>query len=189
MPYKRGAHSRIRAILNAPYFSASAPGLRPVAEPHAIVTLYIFNGHTMPVITVQTDDFDLTTLYQQLRAHAGIGAIVTFTGLVREFSGHSEPLTLEHYPGMTEKSLHSLYQEACARWPIEEGVIVHRVGKLSPSEQIVFVGIASAHRAAAFEAAQFLMDQLKTKAPFWKKEGDRWVDAKASDQHAASTWY
>lgn len=143
----------------------------------------------MPVINVQTADFDQGALYSQLRASSSIGAIVTFTGLVREFSGHNEPLVLEHYPGMTEKSLRAIFDEAKQRWPIDDSVIVHRVGKLNPGEQIVFVGVASAHRAAAFEAAQFLMDQLKTRAPFWKKEGANWVDAKATDQQAANTWY
>lgn len=143
----------------------------------------------MPFIHIQTEDFDQGALYNQLRAHAGIGAIVTFTGLVREFSNHNEPLVLEHYPGMTEKSLLAVINEAQTRWPIDKATIVHRVGKLNPGEQIVFVGIASAHRAAAFAAAQFVMDQLKTRAPFWKKEGARWVDAKEADQQAANAWY
>lgn len=143
----------------------------------------------MPFIHVQTEDFDQGALYSQLREHVGIGAIVTFTGLVREFSGHNEPLELEHYPGMTEKSLQAIFNEAQKRWPIDNGAIVHRVGKLNPGEQIVFVGVASAHRAAAFDAAQFMMDQLKTRAPFWKKEGKQWVAAKETDQQAAEAWY
>ncbi len=139
------------------------------------------------MITVQTQDFDPHKLYEALRINAQTGAIVTFTGLVREFAG-AEPLHLEHYPKMTESVLRSISDEAKKRWPLEAVTIVHRVGKLAPTEQIVFVGVGSAHRKAAFEACHYIIDLLKTQAPFWKKEGDRWVEAKASDNHAASHW-
>jgi molybdopterin synthase catalytic subunit len=113
-----------------------------------------------------------------------IGALVTFSGLVRD-----TVLTLEHYPAMTEKQLASIAAEAWARWPLLGGTVIHRHGKLPPGDGIVLVAIASAHRAAAFEAAEFLMDWLKTRAPFWKHEdGAGWVAAKASDDAAAKRW-
>ena len=139
------------------------------------------------MITIQEADFNQHELYESLRNDSAIGAIVTFTGLVREFAG-GEPLSLEHYPGMTEKLLQNIINEASARWPIEAVEIVHRVGELAPTEQIVFVGVASAHRQAAFEACHYIIDLLKTRAPFWKKEGHTWVEAKESDTHAAAQW-
>ncbi|HEY7771598.1 MAG TPA: molybdenum cofactor biosynthesis protein MoaE [Marinagarivorans sp.] len=147
-------------------------------------------------IAVQTADFDQNTLYQQLRVASSVGGIVTFTGLVREFqapiitaaSPGTAPLTLEHYPGMTEQVLERIAHDAGTRWPLEAVTIIHRVGELTAGEQIVFVGVASAHRQAAFEACHFVIDLLKTRAPFWKKEGNRWVDAKQSDQSAAKRW-
>ena len=145
--------------------------------------------------TVQTEDFDQQALYDTLRSSSSTGAIVTFTGLVRDFSvdthgDHSiaAPLHLEHYPGMTEKVLTNIITEAQKRWALHSATIVHRVGSLPPSEQIVFVGVACAHRQAAFEACNYLIDILKTRAPFWKKEGHTWVEAKASDTEAAARW-
>lgn len=147
-------------------------------------------------VEVQTEDFDVPALYQSLVADAPkVGAIVTFTGLVREFNENSsvEGLFLEHYPGMTEKVLAGLIEEAAERWPIISAKIVHRVGALKPGDQIVFVGVNSAHRDAAFAAAEYLMDILKTKAPFWKREqrsdGDRWLDARTSDEKRAAKWH
>lgn len=146
-------------------------------------------------ISVQTEDFDQNLQYQQLRVSSAIGAIVTFTGLVREFApatantAHSKAnFELEHYPGMTEQVLKQIACNACKQWPLDAVTVIHRVGKLSPCAQIVFVGVASAHRQAAFEACHFIIDLLKTQAPFWKKEGDKWVEAKESDQHAATRW-
>ena len=146
-------------------------------------------------VLVQTEDFDVAALYSALKADAPqIGAIVTFTGLVREFNDDAsvDSLYLEHYPGMTEQVLEGLIKEAAQRWPIINATIVHRVGELRPADQIVFVGVNSAHRDAAFAAAEYLMDILKTKAPFWKREqgpeGDKWLDAKASDDERATRW-
>jgi len=147
-------------------------------------------------VLVQIEDFDVAALYNTLKADAPqIGAIVTFTGLVREFNDDTtvEGLYLEHYPGMTEQVLEGLIKEAAHRWPIINAIIVHRVGELRPADQIVFVGVNSAHRDAAFAAAEYLMDILKTKAPFWKREqrpeGDKWLDAKASDDERATRWH
>lgn len=120
--------------------------------------------------------------------------MVTFTGLVRDFEGQGsiDSLSLQHYPGMTEKRLQQIVDQANSRWQLLGTTVVHRVGKLLPSEQIVFVGVASQHRAAAFEAAQFIMDYLKTKATFWKKVDQKgqqqWVESKASDQAASQRW-
>lgn len=120
--------------------------------------------------------------------------MVTFTGLVRDFEGQGsiDSLSLQHYPGMTEKLLQQIVDQANSRWQLLGTTVVHRVGKLLPSEQIVFVGVASQHRAAAFEAAQFIMDYLKTKATFWKKVDQKgqqqWVESKASDQAASQRW-
>ncbi|RUO42728.1 molybdopterin synthase catalytic subunit MoaE [Aliidiomarina taiwanensis] len=144
-------------------------------------------------IAVQTHDFDMAALYQKLSRRAAHGAVVTFTGLVREVAGGDlTHLSLEHYPGMTEQALQDIAEQAKARWPVGEIIIVHRVGTLALNEQIVFVGVSSAHRKQAFAAAEFLMDYLKTRAPFWKKEhtttGERWVEAKKSDEAAASRW-
>lgn len=152
------------------------------------------------MISVQTEDFDVPAEYQWLRDNSpGSGAIVLFTGLVREFSEQENisSMTLEHYPGMTEAVLKEISEEASNRWPLEQIRIIHRVGTLQGRDQIVLVGVSSAHRAAAYEASQFIMDILKTKAPFWKKEtikseegksGERWVDAKTSDDEKADRW-
>ncbi|AEP30037.1 molybdopterin synthase catalytic subunit MoaE [Brumicola nitratireducens] len=146
-------------------------------------------------ISVQEQDFDLALEYTQIRKHSDSdGAIVTFTGLVRELTerGNLKYMTLEHYPGMTEKSLMNICEQARERWPIGSIRIIHRIGKLPPDEQIVFVGVSSKHRKAAFAATEFMMDFLKTQAPFWKKEltteGEFWVDAKSSDKHKANDW-
>ena len=146
-------------------------------------------------ISVQTQDFDLSSEYQALRQHShGIGAIVQFVGLMRDLNDGQtvKGMTLEHYPGMTEKSLAAIIAEASSRWPLQGVRLIHRVGPLTPNDQIVLVTVASAHRQAAFEGCHFIMDFLKTRAPFWKKEhtedGHRWVEAKDSDQQAAKDW-
>ena len=145
------------------------------------------------MIRVQTEDFDIGAEIAALTAGRGdIGAVVTFTGTVRDQHGAVTELTLEHYPGMTETELHRIEAEAKSRWPLQASLIVHRVGTLKPGDNIVLVVTASAHRDAAFDAARFLMDYLKTSAPFWKREtgpdGDNWVDAKAQDDDAAARW-
>ena len=150
-------------------------------------------------VLVQHEDFSMADEYAQLSRDSSCGAVVTFCGLVRELScdlktgtGKLHCMTLEHYPGMTEQALLAIAEQAQQRWQLGAVRIIHRIGTLTPNEQIVFVGVASAHRAAAFEAAQFVMDYLKTRAPFWKKEhssqGQRWVAAKTSDQDAAERW-
>ena len=152
------------------------------------------------MILVQEQDFDLAQVCQSLRQQAGDpGAIVTFTGLVREIydqdADASNPVTglfLEHYPGMTEKCLEDIARQARDRWPLQALCIIHRVGELRPGDQIVLVGTASSHRHAAFEAAQFMMDYLKSKAPFWKKQrgktGSEWVASRDSDSEAIARW-
>lgn len=146
-------------------------------------------------VRVQELDFDLGAEYAALRSQAkDIGAIVTFSGLVREFDNGErlQAMSLEHYPGMTEKALQKIEQQARERWRLDQVSIIHRVGRLAAQEQIVFVGVSSAHRKDAFEAAQFVMDYLKTQAPFWKKEitdnGEQWVEAKSTDDEAAKRW-
>jgi molybdopterin synthase catalytic subunit len=148
----------------------------------------------MPV-RVQTADFDLTTEVAQLRAaNPSIGAVACFVGTVRDLNDGSTiaEMELEHYPGMTEKALESIVADAKARWPGIEVLIVHRVGKLRPLDQIVLVATTSAHRGDAFASCEFVMDYLKTQAPFWKKEqtesGARWVDARDSDDAALARW-
>jgi molybdopterin synthase catalytic subunit len=127
-------------------------------------------------------------------ACAGVGAVACFVGYMRDFNdGHTvSAMFLEHYPGMTERALEAIAEEARLRWPLLKVSILHRVGALEPGEPIVFVGVASAHRQAAFEACEFVMDYLKTRAPLWKKErtaaGSRWVDGRASDQQALERW-
>lgn len=145
---------------------------------------------------VQTDDFDISAEIAALtHGRTDVGAIVTFTGIVRGNAGSTSiaSMTLEHYPGMTEAELENVEAEAVARWPLQASLIVHRVGTLRPGDNIVLVVTASAHRQAAFEAAAFLMDYLKTRAPFWKKELDqngngRWVAARESDDRALERW-
>lgn len=142
-------------------------------------------------VRVQTEDFDPGAELEALSAgRDDIGALVSFTGLVR--GGDVSEMVLEHYPGMTEKALEEIEAEARERWPLQGVTIIHRIGPLAPGARIVFVAAASPHRAAAFEAAEFLMDYLKTRAPFWKKEstpdGARWVDARDTDDFAAARW-
>lgn len=149
----------------------------------------------MNSIQIQTQDFDLTEEYQKLRELSStVGAVVTFTGLVRDFEVDSsiDSLSLQHYPGMTETLLQEIVDQANRRWNLIGSSVIHRVGELLPTDQIVFVGVASQHRADAFEAAQFLMDYLKTKATFWKQisqDGKQhWVESKESDTDAAARW-
>ena len=146
-------------------------------------------------IRIQTAAFDPGTETGAMHAaNAGVGAVVTFTGYVRDFNDGRDVagMFLEHYPGMTEKALGKIVLEAGQRWPLLRLQVIHRVGALEPGEPIVFVGVASAHRQAAFQACDFVMDYLKTRAPFWKKEhtadGPRWVEGRASDHAAADRW-
>jgi molybdopterin synthase catalytic subunit len=139
-------------------------------------------------IRVSPDRFDAGAEADALTVgRTDIGAIVSFTGLVRA-DDDLEALTLEHYPAMTMRQLSAIAAEAWARWPLLAGTVIHRHGRLLPGEPIVLVVIASAHRAAAFQAAEFLMDWLKTRAPFWKHDGKAWIEAKASDDDAAARW-
>ena len=147
----------------------------------------------MPRISVQKEDFDIATEMDAVRGdNYDIGALVTFTGTVRDVGGTLSTMTLEHYPGMTEAELQRIADEALERWPLEGCTVIHRYGELNPGDNIVLVVTASAHRQAAFEAAEFLMDFLKSKAPFWKKEAvggeAKWVDAKESDEDALKRW-
>jgi molybdopterin synthase catalytic subunit len=147
-------------------------------------------------IRIQQADFSVAQEWEALRARAGgaIGAAATFVGLVRDRDDASKVtgLYLEHYPGMTERSIAEIVAEAQARWPVQDIVAIHRVGRLAPGDQIVFVQVASAHRAAAFAACEFVMDFLKTEAVFWKREhiGDeaRWIEATGTDQSRTARW-
>ena len=148
----------------------------------------------MPV-RIQREDFDVARELERLRGgDARVGAIASFVGLVRDVNEASEvrTMTLEHYPGMTEKALTQIIEEARSRWDIVDALVIHRVGELRPGDQIVLAAVAGAHRGEAFAACEFIMDYLKTRAPFWKKEqtpaGDRWVEARASDEEKASRW-
>jgi molybdopterin synthase catalytic subunit len=145
------------------------------------------------VIRVQQEDFDIGAEIAKLRAgRTDIGAIVSFTGTVRNQDGAVTELALEHYPGMTEAELQRIEAEASARWPLQASLIVHRYGTLKPGDNIVLVITASEHRDAAFDAAKFVMDYLKTRAPFWKREsgpdGTRWVAAREVDDVSAAGW-
>ena len=146
-------------------------------------------------VRIQQADFDLGAEVAALRAQdAGVGAVVSFVGTVRDRSEGSavSVMELEHYPGMTEKAIEAMIDAALARFDIRAARVIHRVGVLAPCEQIVLVAVTSAHRGAAFQACEFLMDYLKTQAPFWKKEttpeGARWVDARVSDDAALARW-
>ena len=148
----------------------------------------------MPV-RVQTGDFDVAREIAALRGgDARVGAVAAFVGLVRDINDAAavSTLTLEHYPGMTEKALARIVDEAKARWNVYEALVIHRVGELKPTDQIVLVVVTGAHRGEAFAACEFIMDYLKTRAPFWKKEqtpaGERWVEARTSDDDAAARW-
>lgn len=143
------------------------------------------------MIRVQREDFDAGEEMRQLsRGRRDVGALATFLGLVRDESDSLASLTLEHYPGMTERQLAAVEAEARRRWTLAEVVIIHRYGRLIPGDNIVFVGVLAGHRAEAFAACEFLMDWLKTKAPFWKHEdgGDGWVAAKAEDEERTLRW-
>lgn len=145
-------------------------------------------------IRVGSAPFNVGDEYALLAAHDSDGAVVTFTGKVRNHNlGDSvAALTLEHYPGMTEKALAEIVADARQRWALQQVTVIHRVGELFPGDEIVFVGVSSAHRGSAFAASEFIMDYLKTRAPFWKREataqGVRWVDARDSDHQAAERW-
>ena len=149
-------------------------------------------------VSVQAEDFDIGAEMARLVAGAGdvtdVGAIVSFTGLVRGGAGEDaiDAMEIEHYPGMTARALDEIVAEAERRWPLSAVRVIHRHGRLAPGERIVLVLTASRHRNAAFEAAEFLMDYLKTRAPFWKKEhgsrGAAWVDARDTDDAAAARW-
>ena len=147
------------------------------------------------MIRVQAEDFDIGAELEALtRGRPGVGGLASFVGLVREVSGGGSisAMTLEHYPGMTERQLERIEAEARARWPLDEVLIIHRHGRLEPGQRIVLCATTSAHRQAAFEACMFLVDWLKTKAPFWKleasQEGARWVESRAADDDAAARW-
>lgn len=147
------------------------------------------------IVRVQAADFDLGAEVAALRAgKPGIGAVAAFLGTVRDLNDGAgvSTMTLEHYPGMTERSLVQIAEQAHARWRIDDCLVIHRVGELAPLDQIVLVAVTSRHRGDAFAACEFVMDHLKTRAPFWKKErtphGERWVDARDSDETAAARW-
>ena len=148
----------------------------------------------MPV-RVQQEDFDVSREFASLRAgNRSVGAVVAFIGTVRDVNENAAvaTMTLEHYPGMTEKALVAIIDAAKSRWDIIDALIIHRVGALAPSDQIVLVGVSGAHRGEAFAACEFIIDYLKTRAPLWKKEdtaeGARWVEARATDDAAAARW-
>jgi molybdopterin synthase catalytic subunit len=147
------------------------------------------------MIKVQRGDFDIGAELATLTAgNRNVGGLASFVGLVRDMAAHGRisAMTLEHYPGMTEKRLAEIAEEAKARWPLEGVLIIHRYGRLEPGDRIVLVAATSAHRQAALDACAFLIDWLKTKAPFWKLEegaaGPAWVDARESDDHATAKW-
>lgn len=146
------------------------------------------------IIRVQQEDFDSAALQRELLAgRSDIGAIATFIGLVRDFADDPlKEMRLEHYPGMTEKALTSIAEQASERWQVLDLAVIHRVGGLRPADQIVLVMVASAHRGDAFAACEFIMDYLKTEAPFWKKEtsnaSEKWVEARKSDLFAQKKW-
>jgi molybdopterin synthase catalytic subunit len=146
-------------------------------------------------VRIQTADFDAGVEMAALRrGNAAVGAVASFVGIVRDVNegDRVSEMTLEHYPGMTEKSIEAIITQARGRWDVIDAVVVHRVGTLKPTDQIVLVIVASGHRGDAFAACEFIMDYLKTQAPFWKKErtgeGTRWVDARAADDAAAERW-
>jgi molybdopterin synthase catalytic subunit len=138
-------------------------------------------------ISVQREDFDLSLETKRLSRREGVGAVASFVGIVRDVR-----MTLEHYPEMTENSIRKITEEARSRWKVMDCTVIHRYGELAPHDQIVLVAVASAHRRDAFAACEFIMDYLKTQAPFWKKEhrpeGAAWVEAKTSDDDAAGRW-
>jgi molybdopterin synthase catalytic subunit len=138
-------------------------------------------------VSVQREDFDLSREVKAISGKSTVGAVASFVGLVREVS-----MTLEHYPGMTERAIAAIVEEARGRWNVMDCTVIHRYGELAPGDQIVLVAVASAHRGDAFAACEFIMDYLKTRATFWKKEhrgeGGAWVEARAADDEAAGRW-
>jgi molybdopterin synthase catalytic subunit len=149
----------------------------------------------MNEVRVQAGDFDLGLEVARLRADdARVGGVVTFVGTVRDMNDGASvaEMELEHYPGMTERALEDIVAQACARWPLFGALVIHRVGPLKPLDQIVLVAVSAAHRGEAFAACEFIIDYLKTDAPFWKKEqtpdGARWVDARVTDDSAKTKW-
>ncbi len=138
-------------------------------------------------VSIQREDFDLGAEVKAISKDSKIGAVASFVGLVRDVR-----MTLEHYPGMTENAIRKIVDEAAARWQVMDCTVIHRYGELEPNDQIVLVAVASAHRGDAFQACEFIMDYLKTQAPFWKKEqraeGATWVEARATDDEAADRW-
>ena len=138
-------------------------------------------------VSVQKGDFDLGAEVRAIAKRSTIGAVASFVGLVRDVR-----MTLEHYPGMTESAIRKIVEKAASRWQVMDCTVIHRYGELEPNDQIVMVAVASAHRGDAFQACEFIMDYLKTQAPFWKKEhragGATWVEARASDDEAAERW-
>lgn len=145
-------------------------------------------------ILVQKEDFDLDAEVRELRKNSSVGAVVTFLGTVRDLNDGKDVsgMTLEYYPGMTEKALTKIAKQALERWDIEDVTVIHRVGVLRVTDQIVLVGVSGKHRGEAFDACEFVIDYLKTEAPFWKKEtlpeGERWVEARDSDETAKERW-
>lgn len=146
-------------------------------------------------VSIQAEDFDVSAELSELRKNSNsVGGIASFVGVMRDANEGDAVLsmTLEHYPGMTESSIRKIIEDACRRWPIHALTVIHRVGELRPGEQIVLVAVAAAHRGEAFSACEFVMDYLKTRAPFWKKEklgdSERWVEARKSDEDAAKRW-
>lgn len=145
-------------------------------------------------VRVQNEDFDTGAEVEALHADPAVGAVAAFVGTVRDVNDGDRvgTLSLEHYPGMTEKAIEKIVVEAGERWSVMGATVIHRVGELLPTDRIVLVAVSSAHRGDAFAACEFIMDYLKTRAPFWKREvtpdGDRWVDARASDDEAAARW-
>lgn len=149
----------------------------------------------MPTVRIQEADFDTgRELEAMTRGRRDVGALASFTGLVRDANDGSavNSMTLEHYPGMTQKALADICAQAHARWDLVDTLVIHRVGALRPGDRIVLVGVTSGHRGEAFAACEFIMDYLKTRAPFWKREetpeGSRWVEARAADDTAAAKW-
>ena len=149
----------------------------------------------MPRVRVQQEDFDAGRELDALtRGRADVGAVASFIGLVRDANDGASVsgMSLEHYPGMTERALEDICAQAMARWDLIDTLVIHRVGELRPGDRIVLVGVSSAHRGEAFAACEFIMDYLKTRAPFWKREetsqGTRWVEARTSDDDAAQRW-
>jgi molybdopterin synthase catalytic subunit len=152
-------------------------------------------AHVRPTVRIQAENFDLSAEVARLtERRSDVGAVVTFTGLCRDEGGRLAALEIEHYPGMAEAEISRIAEDAFERWPLTGLTVVHRYGRIAPGEDIVLVVAASAHRQAAFEAASFLMDYLKSRAPFWKKEHRAdgsvggWVEAKAVDEAAAARW-